>query len=495
MIFSGSPDPKDEPLIIVQSPGEGDDTDEAHVLVLWRLSVLLSRPGRVRLQNPSVVFSAAANLKPAEQVEANVVDNEYLPSLVPDGYNMFEAFARDPALKGVKPRLSTLRVSRVIPASRVVQDLLRPLKNISKRGLRIYPAFSVRVRYAKPNSTPSKPSVIASVDIDITPYAGQAIILEKVGFTVNGGIIEDLNHVQGMTFPISCLPEDDITLLYRVTPSPHEPITTSTINPVSISVTARVLLSPTSQSHISANWQTSIDFTPPLNPGFGLPSQPLQRDHRPAQLSVNSIDSVQMPTTTTLAPLAASRPDALPSIEITTRHQRSLSSVPDFGITMTFSHLSPPPPGKFYAGSPFYWQVLILNRSDRARKLALIPIPRRRRPTGDRDRIVTNRPPSTAGAGKEKGVADAVMDENVLCAMQRHASVEGADVVCLSTDIRVGPLQPGSCHVVELGFVPLRAGVLEVECVRVVNLGGRAGEQEFVDVRDLPTVVVAEAEG
>jgi hypothetical protein len=60
------------------------------------------------------------------------------------------------------------------------------------------------------------------------------------------------------------------------------------------------------------------------------------------------------------------------------------------------------------------------------------------------------------------------------------------DVVCLSADVRVGPLAPGACAVVELRFLALRKGVVGVEAVRVVDLG----TQEHVDVRELPVVVV-----
>lgn len=478
VIYSGSPDRAEDPLIIVQGLHESDKADdEGYVLVFWRLSVVLGRPGRLRLQSPSIVFSAAANLKPAEQVEAQIRENEYLPSRIPSGFNLLESFSNDPALEGVKPRLSALRVSRVIPASRIAQDLLRPLKNILKRSVRVFPAFSVRIRYAKPNSTPRNPSVIASVDIDIAPFAGREIVLETVTFTVTGGIVEDLNKVQGMTLPISCLPRDDVTFLYRVTPNAMDNINTSFVKAVSILVTAKVTVSESCEPHIAVRWQTSIDFTPPLNPGYGQPAQPIQRDHRPAQISINSIDTLPP-----AAPLAITRPDALPSIEITTRHHRSTSSVPDFGVTMTFSSTIGPK-DKIKLGEPFTWEVFIVNRSDRSRKLALIVIPKRRRA----ERIITNRPPSTGDARKDPNVADAVLDENILYAMQKHAAMEPTEILCFSPDVRIGPLAPSACHTVELRFMALRSGVISLDAVRVIDLAS----QEHVDIKDLPSIVVA----
>jgi hypothetical protein len=314
------------------------------------------------------------------------------------------------------------------------------------------------------------------LDVDITPFAGLDIRLETVTFKVTGGIVEDLNNTEGMTLPMKCLPRDDVTFLYRVRPDGLDNANNN-IKPVQIFVTARVTLSETCTPQISVRWQTSIDFTPPVNPGFGQPSQPIQRDHRPSQISVGSIDGVPSAT-----PLAISRPDALPSIELTTRHQRS-TSVPDFGVTMTFTS-TPPPKGSLKAGMPFTWEVFIVNRSDRPRKLALVAIPRRRRS----DRLVTNRPPSTGdGRIKDPKFADAFLDENILHAMQKHAAIEPAEIICFSTDVRVGPLAPSACHTIELRFMALRSGIIGLDAVRVIDLA----TQEHIDITDLPSIVVS----
>ncbi len=138
-------------------------------------------------------------------------------------------------------------------------------------------------------------------------------------------------------------------------------------------------------------------------------------------------------------------------------------------------------------GDVFSWTIYVLNRSTAKagrppRKLALIAVPKRRR---HENRSV--RPPSTASRRQgEKEIADAVVDENVLHAMQKNGTVDGVDVVCLSADARVGPLGPGACHIVELQFLALKAGVAGVEAIRVVDLGS----QEHVDIRDLPTTII-----
>ena len=378
---------------------------------------------------------------------------------------------------GIKPRLSALRVSRVAPATQTANELMRPLKNISQRSIKVYPAMNARVRYSRPNSSPTNPSVIVSLDVDITPFANCEVMLKKAEVKIIGGTVEDLNRVSGMILPITSLPQDDITFLYRLEPDDLDATNKSQIRTLEISVLATANLSETCQPELSMFWTTSLDFTPPVNPGFGHPTQPIQRPHRPAQLSIGSV----LETTPTVSSLAVSRPDALPSIDVTTRHQRN-PSIPDFGVTMTFT--APPTSSPIYPGIPFTWSVFIVNRSDRPRKLALMVIPKRRRTEA---RIT--RPPSTnyGGSRRDPKVADAVVDENIVYAMQRNSATDSTEIVCLSTDTRVGPLAPSACYEVELKFMALKAGIVGIECVRVVDLA----TQEHVDVKDLPTILVS----
>jgi hypothetical protein len=464
----------------VQGPGASDDSPgEGHVLVVWKVSAFLMRP-RLRLQNPSVVISATANLKPAEQVHTETLQEEYLPNQVPSGMNLLEAFSNDPAMGGIKPRLSALRVSRVTPATLAARDLMQPLKNISRQTIKVYPAINARMRYSRPNTTPTNPSVIASLDIDITPFANCEIILSEVGLRINGGTVEDLNATLGMVLPITTLPQDDVTFLYRLQPDDLDMPNKAQIRTLDISIKARANLSELCRPQISMHWTTTIDFTPPVNPGFGTATQPIQRPHRPTQLSIGGSSFETVPTA---ASLAVTRPDALPSMDVTTRQQRN-SAIPDFGVTMTFAGPSLDSP--IYPGKPFVWSVFIVNRSDRPRKLALLVLPKRRR-----TEVRITRPPSTGydGQRKDPKVADAVMDENIIYAMQRNSAIDPIEIVCLNADTRVGPLAPSACYEVELKFIALKAGIVGVEAVRVIDLG----TQEHVDIKDLPSILVSPA--
>ncbi|RAL63799.1 hypothetical protein DID88_003443 [Monilinia fructigena] len=408
LIYKGSVQDTDEPLIVVQGSDEAAN-DGGHILLIWKLSAFLARP-RLRLQYPSVVFAATANLKAAEQVDTNTLRQEYLPSQVPSGLNLLEAFNGDVYLKGIKPRLSALRVARVAPSAQIARDLARPFKNISRQSIKVYPAMNARVRISPDDSDATNKSRIRAIDISITA-------------TANVGNV--------------CKPQ------------------------------------------IAMQWSTSLDFTPPINNGFGQSTKPIQHPNRPSALSIGAtFDSIP-----TISSLAVNHPDALPTVEVTTpthSHNRNQSSVPDFGVTMTFSSPSTSP---VYPGHPFIWSIFIVNRSDRPRKLALLVLPKRRRTEA---RIT--RPPSAGhgSARRDPKVADAVLDDNIIYAMQRNSAMESSEVVCLSTDTRVGPLAPSACYEVELKFMALKEGIVGVEAVRVVDLG----TQEHVDIKDLPTIVV-----
>lgn len=90
VIYSGSVQDGQDPFIVVQGPAEeADNESEGHIMVVWKISAFLVRP-RLRLQNPSVVFSATASLKSADEVQNDTLSQEYLPSQIPSGINLLE---------------------------------------------------------------------------------------------------------------------------------------------------------------------------------------------------------------------------------------------------------------------------------------------------------------------------------------------------------------------------------------------------------------------
>ncbi|CAK7565134.1 MAG: hypothetical protein SEPTF4163_003043 [Sporothrix epigloea] len=530
-----------------EEKNEENDEPIRQSYCVWKLPVFLARP-RARLHGPSVSFTANASLKPPSAANTELASNGellsygssetsfgrtvgYLRSREPNGLNLLESFGGDPALAGAWPRLSAQRVSRVAPAAAALDARFqpRPLRGLKSIAFDICPAVHTRVRFARPNVAPASPAVVAMLEIDFTPYFECEAVLSSIDLALPSGEVTDLNIADGLALPLYSVAHDHFTFLYRLAPREFDagqPTTQHThhqhhsqqgqqggayVRDLEITIEAKILVKPgICTPTLKMNWITSLDFTAPINPGFGQALQQppsIQRSHRPSQLSIDGMSSFTAPS--------VSRPDALPSLEAAARS--TATALPNFGITMTFTA----PSHKVYAGEIFAWTVFVVNRTPQPpltptlptsatlgggaaidsqapapRKLALFALPKRRR-----NDVRVLRPPSTGGGRREshlqtdgspaEAVADAVLDENIVHAMQRSSLVDSTDVVCLSTaDTRVGPLAPNACHVVELRFMALRAGIVGIEAVRVVDLA----TQEHVDVRELPTMIIAEGQ-
>ncbi|KAK4128198.1 hypothetical protein N657DRAFT_638619 [Parathielavia appendiculata] len=518
IVYNGEVEHVEEAFVVV---GEPQEEGQRHAYAVWKLPVFLGRP-RIRLQLPSVVFSGVASLRinAAASDQAAASSGGYMPSCMPSGMNLLESFANDPLLGGVAPRLSAQRVSKVAPLTKP-KDALHRINGLQTLKLKIYPVLHTRIRLSRPNTITPSASLIALLEVDFTPYFDCEAILDKLTLSVTDGTAEDLSPKEGMSLPLSCVAHDHLTFLYKLAPQQRDIVSRTLARDLLITLEVLVLVRPDGEPNrctprLAMTWTTALDFTSPVNPGFGQPkTTPIQRSHRPSQLSISGgVDSQPLVSPSVI------RPDALPALEAATA-PGPVPALPDFGITMTFT--GPTRPVRL--GDEFAWTVFVVNRSNKAvdniimpptpsapasvlaqhavataaRKLMLVPIPRRRR-----NELRVIRPPSTATAtgagsssttknqnqnqtaGDDPPIADAVLDETVVHTMQHSSVVDAAELACLSADVRIGPLAPNGCAVAELRFLALREGVVGLEAVRVVDLGS----QEHVDVRELPLVVV-----
>ena len=490
-IFNGVvPDVRD-PFILVDEEGSDSDNEATqYVYAAWKLPIFLSRP-RMRLQAPALVITASAGLKPEVKAELASGSSGYLPSGLPSGFNLLESFSNDPALRGTKPRLSALRVSRVAPLTRQ-QDLIQHIRAMPQLRTQIHPVIHTRIRFSRPNAAPVSSSVIAVLEIDFTPYFDCEVKLDDIKLSVPDSSIQCLTNDEAMQLPLSCVAHDHLVFLYHIAPLELDVSGKSSTREldISISATAHILPEVCTPS-LAIGWTTAVDFTTPVNPGFGpIPGTgSLQRAHRPSQLSIgNSAQAV-----TSLKSPSVTQPDALPGLDAA--NTRTKATLPELGITMSFTGPSESP----RVGETFSWSVYVVNRlSENAgaslRKFALVVIPKRRRNDMRAMRPLSSssrRRGASTGAAPfdDRDVAHAVVDDNVLHAMQKSSVVGSTDVICLSADTRVGPLAPGSCHVVDLQFLALTEGLVGIEAVRVVDMSS----QEHVDVRDLPIMTIQPA--
>ncbi|RKF56798.1 hypothetical protein OnM2_078044 [Erysiphe neolycopersici] len=459
----------ENPLLMIQVPDEeGKSSSQGYIFVVWKISVFLEK-AKIRLQNASVLFTLRATLRPTDFIDESMND-EYLPSQVPLAVNLLEAFGNDSSIEGVKPRLSALRVSKINPVIQHATKNLYQFKIIESLPIKIFPAINANVKCSRFITVSNDIAVLVSVEIDIAPFSKHDVTIQNIKLHLKGGRIEDLNNKSGLSLPVTSSPMDSLAFTYII--SLNESDIKKSIEDLEISVNATVNLSSTCQPIIEIHRMTSLSFTSPVNPSFLAPSASVKRYHNPNQLSID-VDAPDLKLMGNTIPNSHS--GTLTSVTGAMGHELS-PSVADFGITVTFTSSFSSP---IYPGIPFMWNVFILNRSDRFRKLALIVIPNfNEKGVGPLPKIDP----------KERGleVAKAVVDENLIYAMQK-SSCRAVEVICLTTKQEVGPLSPMACHEVELKLMALDFGMIHVEAVRVVDLDTHT----HIDVKDLPTIYIS----
>lgn len=357
---------------------------------------------------------ASASLNPSEACRQEDPEDDYLPSLVPASTNMLQPLSGDKSLAQKEPFLPASRLLRVVPTT-YNEDPIYNVQQSHGHPFRVVPAASARIRYSRLNSYTGLPTTVASLDFEVTPFLSCEVSFDRADLHLSEGTIEPLSEIPGLTLPLTCRPRDDVTLMYKLTPE-YGPETnrssTAMMSMLDISLGAVVLLSDDCRPRISMQWRTNVDFSMALNPTFGSPSQALQRSNRPTSLSMHSTQS-----------------GATPNNRSSLRERAY--SVTDVGVTISFSG-----PVRVQVGSPFSWDVFIVNRSNVPRKFALIAIPRRKRidPRGH----VARPSSSSISSRKEDQVAEAVTDDNIVHAIQKSVAGQEVDLISLSTDIRVG---------------------------------------------------------
>ncbi|KAK7186535.1 hypothetical protein DPSP01_002035 [Paraphaeosphaeria sporulosa] len=447
-----------EPVIV-----RHDEASSPHIYVVWKLEIFMSRP-RGRFQKPAIYFMPTASLKPAEK--KSVLEDEYLPSRTPTALNLLQSFESDPALAGIHPRLSALRINKIAPTAPVAKELTRPIRTGQRRLFRALPALIWRVRYSKVQTAISDMSLMASLDLEVAYITGCRLAINDVKLSLRGGDVKPISD-QSIIKHIH-KPGDQLTSLYKITPDlavDGTPLFGNEGHLLTLEIKAKVLVSEDCQPNVSIGWQTAVDFSAEQNSAL------VKAAHR-------------LSNPLTHAP-------KIPETGSTTSHDKvgQTAEIPkDTSIHVTLTISGPP---QVTVGEMFNWSVFIVNRSDKTRKLAVLVVPRRRRDY-DKQRPLSSAS-SVAGYRSDKKdlLANAVVDENIVYAKQKNARTETAELICLTTDIRIGHLAPGACYTADLKFLALSAGVLSVDAVRLVDLA----TNETSDIRDVPAIVAVEHKG
>ncbi|EUC37653.1 hypothetical protein COCCADRAFT_33179 [Bipolaris zeicola 26-R-13] len=408
LIYSGTIKPSDEPSIVCH--GEGGN---AHTFVIWKVDIFIARP-QGRFHKPAVYFQPTASFKPAENPKDDALEDDYLPSRVPTPLNLLQSFENDPALVGVHPRLSAMRISKVTPSAPVAREMVRPIRNGQKPIFRVLPPLIWRVRYSRLHASVNDLSLIASLDLEVAQFATYDVRIKNVKLALHGGKTKELSTEQDAT--VSHKPGDQLTYLYKImldlSPDGTPSLGTKG-HYLILNVEANVTMSSDCRPDIAIEWKTPVDFASEQASGHA------KAFHRPTS-------SMSQATN-------ASNPDALVGSDSQDQHGHALSSN-EVNVTLTISG-----PPSIQVGEIFTWDVFIVNRSDKMRRLAILVIVKRPRDGEKKHRSH----PSTSSVGgprveKRELLATAVTDENVVYAKQKSTRTETADLICLTTDIRVG---------------------------------------------------------
>lgn len=249
-------------------------------------------------------------------------------------------------------------------------------------------------------------SLMVSLDVEVPQYTTYNVRIKKVVLSLQGGNTNTLSDVDTTA---SHSPGDQLSYLYKATPDlglDGAPALGGKGHVLTLNIEADVIVSDDCQPNVAIQWKTAIDFT----------SEQQLNDTKAANRlrSASHAGSV-------------SSPDALLT------HDKQEANAPSNAINVTLTISGPP---SVRVGELFNWDVFIINRSDKIRKLAILVIPKRKqdahRPQSSQSSIGGH------SAETKELVATAVLDENIVYARQKNAKTRPTELVCLTTDIRLG---------------------------------------------------------
>jgi hypothetical protein len=269
------------------------------------------------------------------------------------------------------------------------------------------------MRYSRILASLNDLSLIASLDLEVAQFTTYDVRIKKVSLTLHGGDIKVLSDEQDTTAIHK--PGDQLTYLYKIKPDlapDGTPALGSKGHYLTLNVEASVSIASKCRPDIAIEWKTPVDFASEQASGL------VKAAHR---LSSSTIQTTNAPN-----------PDALPTLDTQNQPDQDASSN-NIDVTLTVSG-----PPKVGVGEIFTWDVFIVNRSDKTRRLAILVIAKRKR---DLEKHKSH--PSTSSSGgvrmdKKELLATAVIDENIVYAKQKSARTEASELICLTTDIRLG---------------------------------------------------------
>jgi hypothetical protein len=311
---------------------------------------------------------------------------------------------------------------------------------------------------------------IAALDLEITPFASSPVKIDEVHLDLKAGKVEDLTPI----LPKTAAPGDLFTLLYKLYPGRREDLG-GNLPELTVKAEGAVLVSDVCVPRIKFTYTTPVELPTQSRPvsRAGPVLHAAGRESPKKAVGPDTLLSMTSPPSTSHGPTA------------------NINTTPlNNGLVLSITG-----PPSITVNTPFTWELFVINKSEKMHRLAVVAIPKRRPwvKHGSRDSVASLRgghDAKLAQNSKRDDFAEPVQDERLVYEKQKSAVQEPTALMCLSPDVRIGPLAPGACFTATLKFVALEAGVQNLEALRIVDLTSQT--QDSVDVRVLPDIVVTE---
>jgi len=418
-----------------------DLDDESTLWAIWKEELHIRRPPQ-SLNRPAINFTASAVSRSSEQPVSIDPDDEYLSSGVPASENLVQALQSSPAFAGQDIRVPLSRIQKVTPGSAVASTDVRLVRGTS-RFFPVMPALNIRTF----SSYVAEQDLI-SIDLEVARWANCDMVIDSI--TSHAFNIE-LSSFNAGSLPQVMRVGDRSAFIFQRSANPVDHAGPTRIaQSVQMHLQAHAVLNDECKPRLDISWALNTAMPPTLNQA------------KTTRQWTRQSGQISRPTSLITPAQAA-----------------------DQSITFAFS--SPP---EVHEGETFKIDVLIVNRGNSKRRLALIAIPETPRSPS---RVVARPRHSTSAhpaSGAPLDLAPAVLDERSVYRMSNAAGAGGAghaaaQIASLNADAKIGPLLPGACHTMQLEFLALSSGLVGLDSINVVDVDTR----ESVRIVEVPDIV------
>ncbi|KAF2768010.1 hypothetical protein EJ03DRAFT_138392 [Teratosphaeria nubilosa] len=432
--------------------------------VVWKATLHLVRP-RARLQRPAVYFTANLSIAVQPSTVPSAEETELKP-FEPLPANVLAPLNRVPEFEGKDIHLSADTITKVAPKAPKKVDIVKPVRGASKQAFPILAAMFVRIK-----STRLPDGSVASLHLESSRNVAGNFVVDDLKLVVpdpdarykavaaadqaaregrNAATTTDielkaLHPLIQPDMPIRMFAGDETILLYQIEAN-------------------------TTKLYVSVKATLSLDQGTTLK---------LDMTNEASERST----ALQASTDTQYQWSRLAKHDATPQTQVSLASAQKPHSIDDKdrppsagSITIYFTA-----PATTFKGDEFVVKVKCVNSTKRTRHLTIVPV--HQRPA----QIVRRTQPSPDAKGEINSVAG-IFDAS-LSFSSAQPQVQ-PKVVCLTPDLRIGPLVPGASYDTQVIFRATSDGVLELWPLRVIDLETK----QTVDVWDLPDVVALEAD-